>query len=357
MKNLDSVQFIDDLAEITSFESRELIEKSLIETLQEYHNAKSYWLYQVLTKSPKLSLGLLAYSTKKSIITTHEAVAQKLPNHIYEGVIDAVSQCTSSIIRNPKDKSEVFLIYPALDAHKDVFAILIERAEAESLEDKRLAHSFLKIYANYLRLLEKTRRDKLTNLLNRETLEDEITRILILNSENVPPGFENEPDFENNQRSHNGNLRYWLGVLDIDHFKNINDTYGHLYGDDILILVAQLMTDCVRSYDLVFRYGGEEFVILLKAFSEDDAKASFERIRNTIGSHQYAKVEQVTVSIGVTEIYKQMAPSDVIDESDSALYYAKENGRNQTQFYRELVANRLISVQNPTNDDSDISFF
>jgi two-component system cell cycle response regulator len=82
----------------------------------------------------------------------------------------------------------------------------------------------------------------------------------------------------NDALSVSDDLRTWLGVIDIDHFKLINDTYGHLYGDEVLILVARLMMrSCVRVDDLVYRYGGEEFVVMLKAANEHNAMMAFDR--------------------------------------------------------------------------------
>lgn len=358
MKEINSVHFIHSLAEITSHDNRELLEKSLIETLQEYHDAKAFWLYQVMTTEPELSLGFLTYSTSRDSVSTREALEQDLPEYIFNGVIRAVANGEVEVVRNPSDPGDIFIIYPAFYDRHDVFAVLIENVDAENIEDQRLAHAFLRIYSNYLRLLEISRRDKLTGLLNRETLEHEISSILILNAENVPAGFEIEPEVVENARQHKDSLRYWLGVLDVDHFKQINDTYGHLYGDEILILIARLIEKSVRCYDLVFRFGGEEFVILLKAFDENDARQTFERIRTTVGHHDYAKVEQVTISIGVTEVTSQiMGASDVIREADSALYYAKQHGRDQVQFYQRLIAQGLIEEPQQEVESGGIKYF
>jgi diguanylate cyclase (GGDEF)-like protein len=238
-----------------------------------------------------------------------------------------------------------------------VFAILIERTNEITNDSQRLAHGFLRIYANYLQLLELNRRDKLTGLLNRETLEEEIARIIIFINNYIPTVIPREPKVEKECREPQSEVRHWLGVLDIDHFKRINDTFGHLYGDEILILVSRIMEQSVRGYDLIFRYGGEEFVILIKAFDYDKARRAFERIRTAVGHHGYAKVEQVTVSIGVTEIDNQSGPAEVIEHADEALYYAKANGRDQVQFYDELVTTGAIKPVIPEVESGGVSYF
>ncbi len=357
MKKIDSVHFVNALAELTSHNDREIIERSLLETLSEYHGAEEYWLYQVLTIQPELSLGLLAYAANGRIVISEHAVKQQLPEQITQNVIETILGAKVAVVQPQDASQDTYTIYPALDHNQEVFAILIERAHEIVYESQRLAHGFLRVYANYLRLLELNRRDKLTGLLNRETLEQEITRIIILNNECIPPGLPKEPEVEDESRQHKGELKHWLGVLDIDHFKRINDTFGHVYGDEILILVSRLMEKSVRGYDLIFRYGGEEFVILLKAFDRDDARNTFERIRTAVGHHNYAKVEQVTVSIGVIEIGHQTGPAEVIEHADEALYYAKTNGRDQVHFYEDLVAAGEIQPVAPKVESGGISFF
>lgn len=86
--------------------------------------------------------------------------------------------------------------------------------------------------------------------------------------------------------------------MDIDHFKPINDRYGHLYGGEVIILVARLMTSgCLRDEDRVYRYGGEEFVVLLRASDQDNAMKAFERIRQMVAAHPFPQLDQVTVSV------------------------------------------------------------
>ncbi|MCP4393345.1 MAG: GGDEF domain-containing protein, partial [Alphaproteobacteria bacterium] len=94
----------------------------------------------------------------------------------------------------------------------------------------------------------------------------------------------------------------------MDHFKLINDQYGHIYGDEILILVARLLEKSVREFDKIFRFGGEEFVVLIKSYDAAEALLAFDRIRTVIATHRYAKISSLTVSIGGTEITNQNDP-------------------------------------------------
>jgi diguanylate cyclase (GGDEF)-like protein len=357
MKPFNSIHFIDELAKITSNNNREILERSLLETLNKYHYAEEYRLYQVLTLKPELALGLLAHSTKSNIQISEQAKRQDLAENVQQCVLQAIQQCT--VVTGSADESsqEMFSVYPAQDRSGEVFAVLIELSQTIQQDQQRLVHGFLRLYANYLRLLDQTQRDKLTGLLNRETLEDEIARIIILNQQNIPHGVENAANIEHDKRQSKEVFRYWLGVLDIDHFKKINDTYGHLYGDEILILVSRLMESSVRTYDLIFRYGGEEFIILLKAFDLEHAKMAFNRIRTEISHHNYAKVEQVTVSIGVIEITEQSGPAEAIAEADEALYYAKDHGRNQVCVYTELLEQGLIQMPEQNIESGGIDFF
>ncbi|TQV86483.1 GGDEF domain-containing protein [Aliikangiella coralliicola] len=122
-----------------------------------------------------------------------------------------------------------------------------------------------------------------------------------------------------------------LMVIDIDHFKNINDTYGHIVGDSVLKAVAQKIRNTVRRSDEVFRYGGEEFVVLLSNTELDGAKFIAERIRRaikqvTINSN---KNISVTASVGISSANNLKDVSDTLYHADKALYQAKDEGRDR----------------------------
>ncbi len=125
-----------------------------------------------------------------------------------------------------------------------------------------------------------------------------------------------------------------LLLLDIDHFKHFNDTYGHLEGDKVLIKVAQIITSCLRKLDTAFRYGGEEFTILLPETCLEKAIVVAKRIQKDLANaFFYPKESQtavsVTVSIGVTEYSSREKLTDFIKRADKAMYLSKQNGRNR----------------------------
>jgi diguanylate cyclase (GGDEF)-like protein len=124
-------------------------------------------------------------------------------------------------------------------------------------------------------------------------------------------------------------------MLDIDFFKKVNDTYGHLAGDKVLQVIAEIMKSTLRPYDILSRYGGEEFILLASDTSEKNARNLAERIRSAVAKAPviFEKTEiSVTISVGVTIIEKASVLSAAIDCADQALYEAKNNGRNQVVF-------------------------
>lgn len=135
-----------------------------------------------------------------------------------------------------------------------------------------------------------------------------------------------------------GNSNFVL-VLDLDHFKKVNDTYGHIAGDQILVKIADILKHAVRSEDIVARFGGEEFLILLLEANQTAAWAVAERIRKTVEStpvEYEGQTIHVTVSIGGCHITasRMLNPQMALSFADEALYVSKDTGRNKTTFYR-----------------------
>jgi diguanylate cyclase (GGDEF)-like protein len=130
-------------------------------------------------------------------------------------------------------------------------------------------------------------------------------------------------------------------VLDLDHFKTVNDEYGHLAGDRVLVRVAETLRTEVRGHDVVGRFGGEEFVLFVDAASEQSAMATAERLRELIAAGRSTGVRKVTASIGVA--YASQARGvrldDLLDAADRALYVAKAAGRDRITSLKVSTAN------------------
>ncbi|WP_417549965.1 GGDEF domain-containing protein [Methylophaga sp.] len=124
-----------------------------------------------------------------------------------------------------------------------------------------------------------------------------------------------------------------LLMVDLDHFKEVNDKFGHLYGDTVLIEAATILSDACRSMDILGRYGGEEFLLLLPETNNEEARKLAERIRKNIEQHQFCKEDgfeiSLTCSIGVTEFELDQTQASLLQSVDRMLYSAKDSGRNR----------------------------
>lgn len=169
-------------------------------------------------------------------------------------------------------------------------------------EELKKANEFLEYHAT---------RDNLTKLYNRrrfnEFLEAEI------------------------ERSRRYKIPLSLAMFDIDHFKKINDTYGHTTGDIVLKELAKVVNETIRKYDIVARWGGEEFVILVPNSKAEETALMAEKIREKIEKYAFTEAGVVTCSFGATEYKDGDSIDSLVTRADQALYKAKEQGRNRVE--------------------------
>jgi diguanylate cyclase (GGDEF)-like protein len=204
----------------------------------------------------------------------------------------------------------------------------------------RMINGVLRLLSNHLAVLDYGQRDTLTGLLNRRTFEQSFVKIVDRNRTLTHDAGPAAPS--------------WFAIADIDRFKSINDRYGHLFGDDVLLLVARLMRQAFRGCDQLFRFGGEEFVIVLEAAPPEAVEATLERFRRRIAEHLFPQVGQVTISIGYTRIGASDPAVSCFDRADAALYYAKENGRNQVRCYETLIAEGHLDKREDSTADIEL---
>ncbi len=199
----------------------------------------------------------------------------------------------------------------------------------------------LAMYGNMLEMLDYSECDALTGLWNRKPFDDLFYKTLrptepLDTADVAPDGTEH--------RTTTSPSNFWLAMVDIDHFKQVNDTYGHLIGDEVLILVARLLKNAFRAYDRVYRFGGEEFVVVLRSGDHDAAVAALERFRVTMANYEFPQAGRITASVGVTEILAGDSPAAACERADQAVYYAKHHGRNQVCSESDLVSRGLLKV-------------
>ncbi|MBI5259592.1 MAG: GGDEF domain-containing protein [Burkholderiales bacterium] len=222
-------------------------------------------------------------------------------------------------------------VFP-LFTDRDVAGVVeIETDGPLDAEQQRLVASILRIYRNFQSLLDYSERDTLTGLLNRKTFDEAFYKLSSQTQEGALIGGSGERRAKSPPQSH------YIGVLDIDHFKSVNDTYGHLIGDEVLLLLSRLMRSCFRYHDRLYRFGGEEFVVLMRCNTDTDAARAFERLRTSVAAYAFPQVGRITVSVGFTELKGGDTPSSAFERADKAVYWAKTHGRNQVCSHSELV--------------------
>jgi len=209
-----------------------------------------------------------------------------------------------------------------------VNVLVIQTTADNLLLDNDYVQLLFHFYCHQLQLLKGTYRDALTGLYNRRAFNHKIMQLL--------------GQSDQNKRRINGNQPGSFVMFDIDFFKRINDTFGHLYGDEVLLLLSRVMIDSFRENDLLFRYGGEEFAAVLMDIDPNLTNTILDRFRQKIEQYNFPKIDQVTISIGFTQFDTKLQLDELIAQADKALYYCKQTTRNTVHNYDLLIKDKLI---------------
>ena len=169
-------------------------------------------------------------------------------------------------------------------------------------------------------LLEQLDIEPMTRLYNRKAFDRNMQEIL-----------SNTESITNDEKNN-----VWLLVFDLDYFKSINDTYGHINGDKVLLAVASVLERQMRNVGRVYRYGGEEFTALTHICNKEEILAVADSIRKEIQSlrFEFASQKEITISVGIAPYRKNFTAEKWMEKADDALYYSKRNGRNQIKIYQ-----------------------
>lgn len=264
------------------------------------------------------------------------------------------SRCKSkkqNIIKLPNNKEknnfDSFKFLPTED-YVQVFSVEGERSNRgllitinSNMIDEDYINTLLEAYNYQVHLLRNKDTDSLTGLYNRQSFVNKLEKI------------HNNLSFEN--RFNDEQTQYYFALLDIDFFKKVNDEFGHVYGDEVLLLFSNAMKNTFRDIDLLFRYGGEEFAILLKNVNSEQTQNILNRFRTSIEEIPFPLKNKVTVSIGFCSFNNEVSMATTIERADKALYYSKDNGRNRVSHFEALLEKNLI--EDFTVCEGDVEIF
>jgi diguanylate cyclase (GGDEF)-like protein len=336
-------EIIDHLASLTGLRDRDTLDVSLAHSIRDLLAPRRVAIYRLVGDPGSERWLNRASLTADSPAATADPAwvdLEKLP-HASERPVWLECMTTAQVI-TLKEADIVTTLFPVVSDTGVVGVIELQTLRSVGPKTRRLVFGVLRIYRNVQSLLDYSERDTLTGLLNRKIFDDSFYKVSSL------PLLDAKLD--NAERRHASGSRYWLGVIDIDHFKNVNDRFGHLIGDEVLLLLSRIMRGCFRFSDQLYRFGGEEFVVLLLCSDEADAAAALERFRQVVGDYAFPQAGTITVSVGFTAIETGDTPAAAFERADRAVYHAKHNGRNQVCNHAELMRQGLIEDDKRVSD-------
>jgi diguanylate cyclase (GGDEF)-like protein len=336
-------QLVDHLAALTEFRDRDLLDVTLVSAFRDLLQPQSVAIYRCVGDPGNQRWLARARMGANDVVATADpawANVDKLPRLADHAERFEVYSRGRAVIRPGPVHLGVFPV----TTEGDGTGVLEIQTEA-ALDDaaQRLIRSVLRIYSNFQALLDYSERDTLTGLLNRKTFDNSFLKATAETGAAVSGGAAD-------RRSESPLGAYWVGVIDIDHFKRVNDNYGHLIGDEVLLLLARLMRSGFRIHDRLYRFGGEEFVVLIRCETEACAALAFERFRSSTEKYPFPQVGQITVSIGFTEVMAGDTPSAAFERADKAVYHAKGHGRNQVCSHAALIVSGELTDASKVGD-------
>lgn len=341
-------QILESVISLTENKDLDSVGISLLSTIAEYVYFENACLYELERSWPNPAvnrvLELKVQSQEPHFVWfTNQRISDPSTQ-----LVTAVDSLKRSVTENNYGKTELWV--PIMGAEKKLALYLC--AETITAENKTLISAFARIYGNYLRVLLESEKDKLTGLLNRHSFERHLREMLAKQAsvqkqmqEEIPCREAHIEDFP------------WLVIIDIDHFKKVNDVFGHVCGDEVLLTLSQKMARFFRSTDYVFRFGGEEFVVILEPATRSDAYKKLNDFRVAVEEDRFPLVGKITVSIGFTRASQEDYDQILMEHADKALYYAKDHGRNSVFCYEQLVEEGILNELPSQIDDSEIDLF
>lgn len=335
---------VDSVAGLTGLRDRDALETAFAVVLRDVTRVASVILWRIVRQESAVMLRERARADAKGADTASDLDAGHIGALMPIDARPLLSACYAAqrFLRDSPDGTGAHrYVYPVSNGENVVWLVEMLNGEPLRSDQERLTLGMLRIFYNHVTVLEYGGLDELTGLLNRRTFDETFIRAISQRKARIAGA---RTSIEDRRRSTGEGPGAELAVLDIDYFKRVNDQFGHPYGDEVLVLFARLMTENFRDCDQLFRFGGEEFVVLLNDISKRDAHKALERFRVAVSQFPFPQVGKITVSIGHTSVMRDDTGSAAFGRADLALYAAKEKGRNRTLSYESLVARGAIST-------------
>ncbi len=208
---------------------------------------------------------------------------------------------------------------------------------ALSSEDLRLVDYMCRIYRNMYTLLEYSDRDALTGLLNRKSLENAFYSAVLEDLDGSAPAGQRAAPRAPDDRRHRVPANYWLGSACVDDFAQISNQHGHAVAEDVLQLVARIMSNTFRTYDLLYHFGAEDFGVLMHCPDEALVLSAFDRFRGNVEKFNFPHVGRLTVSCGYTSVTADDSPVTALEKTQLAVNFVRRGGGNKTSSHLGLV--------------------
>ena len=358
---------VGQLAELTTLRDRDLLDTTLAAALRDILRPQQVAIYRCVGEEIERRWLMRARLRLHDLAAASDppwAELAQLPTlDAFPARLQALREQQVVVQAGPPQLS----VFP-LTTDRDVAGVLeITTDQPLDSTDHRLVGGILRIYRNFQGLLDYSERDTLTGLLNRKTFDEAFSK---LGSSFSPPqldvtGVAGEQSGEQGgahadpatlalgglgRRSALGSQPRYIGVIDIDHFKRVNDQHGHLIGDEVLLLLSRLMRSVFRFHDQLFRFGGEEFVVLMRCHGEADAGVALERLRSSVKAFAFPQVGSISVSAGYSQVLPGDTPASAFERADRAVYWAKAHGRDQVCSHAALVARGDLLDQAKVSD-------
>ncbi|MEY2893781.1 MAG: hypothetical protein RJA98_3689 [Pseudomonadota bacterium] len=330
---------VDHLADLTAFRDRDMLDVTLVGAMSDLLSPASAAIYRSVGEpGDERWINRARWRQGDPVVTADPAWTEfaHLPP-VVPGTWRAQAVQTRTLVQADLPDGGQLTVFPLVN---DVQAGAVLELETHTPLDAtalRTVSSVLRICRNFQAVLDSSERDTLTGLLNRKTFDETFLKVASATARSDALA-EISADAAPTAERRTPAAGVWLAVIDIDHFKLVNDNHGHLIGDEVLLLLSRLMRGAFRFHDQLYRFGGEEFVVLMRCNSEADAVAALQRFRLAVAGYSFPQVGHITVSVGVDQVRSGDTPNAAFERADRAVYYAKGHGRNLVCSHSDLVA-------------------